>query len=64
MGTKGENSVKSDSNTPLDRLNKLALLGTTALVASFGVITPAQAQDNAEVLEDNEIVTTGIRPTI
>jgi TonB-dependent receptor len=57
--------VKSESNTSLDKLNKLALLGTTALVASFGVMTPAYAQDSTQVVEDSdEIVTTGIRQSL
>jgi len=57
--------VKSESNTSLDKFNKLALLGTTALVASFGVMTPAHAQDSTQVVEDSdEIVTTGIRQSL
>jgi len=44
---------------------KLALLGTTALVASFGVMTPAHAQvDTATVADDEEIVVTGIRQAL
>ena len=59
--------MKSESPTSLNTLNKLALLGTTALVASFGVMSPAYAQDNtSEVIdtEDGEIVTTGIRQSL
>lgn len=57
--------MKSDSNTPLDRLNKLALLGTTALVASFGAISTAYAQDTTTaVVDEDEIVTTGIRQAL
>lgn len=58
--------MKSESNTSIDRLNKLALLGTTALIASFGTMQMAYAQDDTAetVLEDDEIVTTGIRQSL
>lgn len=61
--------MTSTTITALDRLNKLALLGTTALVASFGIMAPAAyAQDNtAQTVEDeemDEIVATGIRQSL
>lgn len=58
--------MKSTSSTALDRLNKLTLLGTTALIASFGMMSQTvHAQDNAQVEEDlDEVVTTGIRQSL
>ena len=58
--------MKSTSITALDRLNKLTLLGTTALVASFGMMTQtSHAQDNTTQLEEiDEVVTTGIRKSL
>ena len=59
--------MKSTTNTSIDKLNKLALLGTTALIAGFGVIPTAYAQDSstvADTVEDDEIVTTGIRQSL
>lgn len=55
----------SKSTTALDKLNKLALLGTTALVASFGAMSPAYAQDTSPTAEDlDEVITTGIRQSL
>ncbi len=53
-------------STAADRLSKLALLGTTALVASFGVMSTAYAQDNTETTaeEPDEIISTGIRQSL
>ncbi len=50
----------------MDRLSKLALLGTTALVASFGTMQMAYAQDDtSETVEEvDEIVATGIRQSL
>lgn len=50
----------------MDHLNKLALLGTTALIASLATMpTIAYAQDNtATIEEDDEIVATGIRQAL
>ena len=62
--------MNSNINTSVERLNKLALLGTTALVASFGLMSPAYAQENTAsaeetyVEEEGEVVTTGIRQAI
>jgi len=59
--------VKSELNTPIDRFNKLALLGTTALFVSFAVMPMAYAQDDTATTvseDDDEIVTTGIRQAL
>ncbi len=58
--------MKSSSRTALDRINKFTLLGTTALVASFGAMSPAvYAQDNNTVDEEvDEVVATGIRQSL
>jgi len=49
----------------MDQLNKLALLGTTALIASLATMPVAYAQDNTTVIEDeDEIVATGIRQAL
>ena len=58
--------MKSSSRTALDRINKFTLLGTTALVASFGMMSPAvYAQDNNTVDEEmDEVVATGIRQSL
>lgn len=57
---------KTSERSALDRLSKLTLLGTTALVASFGTIQMAHAQDNAAQTDENidEIVATGIRQSL
>lgn len=64
--------MKSRSDTSLDLLNKLALLGTTALVASFSMIPIAHAQDDTTVPstvvsaddDEDEVVATGIRQAL
>lgn len=58
--------MKSKTTTPMDHLNKLALLGTTALIASMATLpTTAYAQDNTTAVEEEEeIVTTGIRQSL
>lgn len=60
--------MKSKSSTAMDNLSKLTLLGTTALVASFGMMQTAYAQDNTETTssddEMDEIVATGIRQSL
>jgi len=57
--------VKSHSSTAVDRLSKLSLLGTTALIASFGFAPMAFAQDNTTSVEDEDVVvTTGIRQSL
>jgi iron complex outermembrane receptor protein len=64
--------VNSNINASVERLNKLALLGTTALVASFGLMSPAYAQEDTSsataeetyVEEEGEVVATGIRQAI
>ena len=62
--------MNSNINASVERLNKLALLGTTALVASFGLLSPVYAQEDTAsaeetyVEEEGEVVTTGIRQAI
>lgn len=58
--------MKLNSGTTLDRLSKLSLLGTSALVASIGFMPMAYAQDaGTETLEEEDvIVTTGIRQSL
>ncbi|MDG1666921.1 MAG: TonB-dependent receptor plug domain-containing protein, partial [Hellea sp.] len=62
--------MNSNINASVERLNKLALLGTTALVASFGLLSPVYAQEDTTsaeetyVEEEGEVVTTGIRQAI
>lgn len=61
--------MKSTTSTSIERLNKLALLGTTALIASFGVMPAAYAQDDTAtasetVEEGDEVVATGIRQAL
>jgi len=64
--------VNSNINASVERLNKLALLGTTALVASFGLMSPVYAQEDTSsataeetyVEEEGEVVATGIRQAI
>jgi len=60
--------VKSTTTTAFDRLNKLTLLGTSALVASFGMMAPAAyAQDNDTTVAESdvdEVVATGIRQSL
>lgn len=59
--------MKSKSSTAMDHLSKLTLLSTTALVASFGTMQMAYAQDAAtSVAEDaeDEVVATGIRQSL
>lgn len=63
-GASGRDSVKSKTK---DRFNKFALLGTTALIASFGAMPAAYAQDTtpaADTVEDDEVVATGIRQAL
>ena len=64
--------MNSNINASVERLNKLALLGTTALVASFGLMSPVYAQEDTSsataeetyVEEEGEVVATGIRQAI
>lgn len=60
-------NLKSNTNsTAIDKLSKLTLLGTTALIASFGTIQMAYAQDDTTVADEgvDEIVATGIRQSL
>ncbi|WP_427451530.1 TonB-dependent receptor [Litorimonas sp. WD9-15] len=57
--------MKSHSSTAVDRLSKLSLLGTTALIASFGFAPMAFAQDNTTSVDDEDVVvSTGIRQSL
>lgn len=62
------NFKTTSERSALDRLSKLTLLGTTALVASFGTIQMAHAQDDTsqETTDEtvDEIVATGIRQSL
>jgi len=54
-----------EQGTTMSKSRKLMLLGTTAMIASFGFAPMAYAQnaDGTEVAED-EIVITGIRQSL
>ncbi len=58
--------MKLNSSTAVDRISKLALLGTTALVASFGLMSNAYAQDSTETTTEDtdEVISTGIRQSL
>lgn len=56
--------MKTKSGSNLERLSKLSLLGTTALVASFCMMPLAHAQDDTSTDDVDEIVTTGIRQSL
>jgi iron complex outermembrane receptor protein len=59
--------VKTKTSTAVDKLSKLSLLGTTALIASFGMMPMAYAQDadTAAVEDDGDVVVaTGIRQSL
>ena len=58
--------MKSKLTTPMDKLNKLALLGTTAIIASMATLPmTSYAQDNTSAVEeDEEIIATGIRQSL
>lgn len=60
--------MKINSGIFASKVSKLSLLGTTALIATFGAMPMAYAQDNAvgaEVVEDDDVVVaTGIRQSL
>ncbi|GGX57141.1 TonB-dependent receptor [Litorimonas cladophorae] len=58
--------MKTKSSTAVDKLSKLSLLGTTALIASFGMMPMAYAQDadTAAVEDGDVVVATGIRQSL
>ncbi len=58
--------MKLESGTAVSKMSKLSLLGTTALIAGFGFAPMAYAQDvsGTEVVEEDEIVITGIRQSL